>query len=102
LQGGGSPTSNFVDAAASWAGKRKGVGGGAPGVFIGGLFHGEGARVCAGRRGSTARGDAMLGGKLGEGRGMTSGPGLSEVEKESDAWAHRVSKERKGAVVPIR
>jgi hypothetical protein len=31
-------------------GRKKGSRGGAPGVFIGGLFHGEGARVQVGGR----------------------------------------------------
>jgi hypothetical protein len=31
---GGDPTMNCVDSAASFAGERKGVGGGTPGLFI--------------------------------------------------------------------
>jgi hypothetical protein len=53
LQGGGSPTSDCVDSAASRAGRRKGVGGGASGVFIGGGFLAKGARL--------ARSEAMDG-----------------------------------------
>jgi hypothetical protein len=42
---GCSPARNFVDSAASCAGGRKGVGGGVPGLLIGGRRRGEGARV---------------------------------------------------------
>jgi hypothetical protein len=62
-------------------GGRKGVGGGAPGVFIGGLFHGEGARVQAGEEIDGAESCRAGKGERGWRREMTHGPGRSEVEE---------------------